>query len=223
MIAMADEAAEGDARVRSRRGQRRNPNVDRHDRAVVLATAKRLLEEEGVEALSVRRLARELGTSYQLVYTLFGGKQGLLGALFESGFESLEAACLALPPSDSAPGDLANLALVYRRFALEHRELYALMFGRDAGFEPSAASQRVALKSFQVVQACAARAFEASDAAQRSFPNGEALARAAWSTTHGHVALELASWFGSDAHAEKRLEGTVRALVGQSLQDEGQS
>ena len=107
MMAMPDRIPEA---VASRRGRRRSPEVDEQDRAVVLGAAKRLLEEEGASALSVRRLAKELGTSYQLVYTLFGGKQGLLDALFRDGFASLEAACRALPPSASPVDDLARLA-----------------------------------------------------------------------------------------------------------------
>ncbi len=210
---MAEPKKEEESTVPSRRGRRRNPQIDQRDRAVVLSTAKRLLEEEGASALSVRRLAKELGTSYQLVYTLFGGKQGLLDALFRDGFESLESACRSLPASGSPGDDLANLALAYRRFAHEHRELYALMFGSEPEFDPSAQSRRVAIKSFMVVHECAVRAFDASRSAQRHFASAEALARAAWSTTHGHVVLELDSWFGPEPNAAERLEETVRAMV----------
>ena len=175
---------------------------------MVLAVARGLLEQEGAAALSVRRLAKEVGSSVQLVYTLFGGKQGLLAALFR------DATCRALEPSGNAATDLANLALAYRRFAHEHRGLYALMFGRDTpGFEPDAASRRVARRSFAVVYEAAVRAFEASSGARRRFASAEALARAAWSATHGHVVLELASWFGPERHAEERLAETIRALA----------
>ncbi len=181
---------------------------------MVLAVARGLLEQEGAAALSVRRLAKEVGSSVQLVYTLFGGKEGLLAALFRDGFAGLEATCRALEPSGNAATDLANLALAYRRFAHEHRGLYALMFGRDTpGFEPDAASRRVARRSFAVVYEAAVRAFEASSGARRRFASAEALARAAWSATHGHVVLELASWFGPERHAEERLAETIRALA----------
>lgn len=203
------------AQLPSRQGRRRSPEVDDEDRAVVLAVAQRLLEREGAAALSVRRLAREVGTSYQLVYTLFGGKQGLLDALFRSGFRSLEAACRERPAGDAPVEEVADLALVYRDFARANPELYALMFGRDnPGFEPDAESRRVALESFAVVSEAAARVFEISSGARRHFSDPESLARAAWSATHGHVVLELASWFGPDESGATRLAQTVRALAG---------
>ncbi len=175
--------------------------------------ARRLLEQEGAPALSVRRLAAEVGTSYQLVYTLFGGKQGVLDALFRYGFASLAERCRAASTT-SALEDVATLGLVYRDFALEHPKLYALMFGRDTpDFEPDATSRRVGLASFEVVRAAAARAFEASAAARQRFEDSEALARASWSTTHGHVVLELADWFGSDPGSKERLRATLLALV----------
>ena len=212
---MTGRGTEHEMRVPSRRGRRRNPQVDDEDRGVVLDTAQRLLEEDGAAALSVRRLAKELGTSYQLVYTLFGGKQGLLDALFQRGFERLEASCRAIPETDSPANDLARFASAYRDFALANRELYGVMFGREAGFEPSVESLRVALESLSVVNECAARAFDGSPAAQRHFADAQSLSRAAWSATHGHVAFEIASWFGSDRDAAARLEDTVRALVGE--------
>ena len=210
---MSGDTKPAESKIPSRRGQRRTPEVDDRDRAVVLATARRLVERDGAAALSVRRLASELGTSYQLVYTLFGGKEGLLDALFREGFASLEAACRAGPTTGSPTADLASLASAYRRFAYAHRELHALMFGRQAGFDPSPESQQAARRSFSVVYETAVRAFETSRTARRHFSSAEALARAAWSATHGHVVLELDSWFGPEPNAAERLQETVRALV----------
>jgi len=210
---MTSEKLEPLAQLPSRRGRRRTQQLNEEDRAIVFEAARRLLEQEGAPALSVRRLAAEVGTSYQLVYTLFGGKQGVLNALFQHGFASLAARCRAAS-SASALADVPTLGLVYRDFALEHPRLYALMFGRDTpGFEPDSESQREGLASFEVVRTSAARAFEASPAARQRFQDSEALARSAWSTTHGHVVLELADWFGSDPGSKERLRATLQALV----------
>lgn len=212
---MAHRRRKKPSRLPSRRGQRRNRQVDDEDRRCLLEVSKRLLEQEGTAALSVRRLAKEVGTSYQLVYTLYGGKEGLLNALFRCGFEELEATCRSLPPSASCVTELVNLALAYRRFAHGHRELYALMFGRDTpGFNPDMKSRRVAMKSFAVVRNAARRVFEATSEARRHFASAEAFARAAWSATHGHVVLELALWFGTDENSDERLEPMIRALAG---------
>ncbi len=202
-------------RLPSRRGRPRTAKIDAEDRALVLRVAGELLEAEGASALSVRRIAGLLGASYQLVYTLFGGKPGLLEALFRSGFETLVAECRRVPRSGSPVADFAELALAYRRFALSHPRLYALMFGGGvADFEPGRAARRHAFESFQVVREGAARVLEASPTARARFETADALARAAFSATHGHVVIELDSWFGRDADAPARLAETVRALAG---------
>ena len=57
------------------------PRSARPSRADVLEAAERLLVIEGPDALSMRRLATELGTSYQVVYTRIGGKADVVRAL----------------------------------------------------------------------------------------------------------------------------------------------
>ncbi len=57
--------------------------------AVLLEAAHRILESEGVDALTVRRVATEAGVAPMGIYHRFGGKDGLIGALFNDGFEML--------------------------------------------------------------------------------------------------------------------------------------
>lgn len=214
MMSMGEPKRAAAQALPSRRGRHRTAESDAEDRARVLAVAERVLEADGAEALSVRRIASEVGTSYQIVYTLFGSRAGLLDALFRRGFLSLAEQCRALPHTDSPAADLVSLAAAYRAFAHERPRLYALMFGQGIqGFAPDRQSRRVALESFQVVRDAARRVLESSPQARRLFQDEDALARAAWSATHGHVIVELDSWFGRDEGAADRLADTVRALV----------
>jgi AcrR family transcriptional regulator len=208
--------------IASRRGQPRTPEDQARDRAALVKAALELLESEGPNALSMRRLATQIGSSYQVVYTLFGGKTGLLDALFREGFLRLARACEITDASDGEDGDeaktgpLVACAVAYRRFALAHRELYALMFGQAiSGFAPDAESRRIAREAFGVVRRAARSALGASGSGTTHPPAHavEALARAGWASTHGHVALELDSWFGPDPDAEARLVESLRTLV----------
>src|SRR5512138_3570780 len=65
----------------------------------LLEAAARLLTDEGPEALSVRRVAAEAGVSAMGVYSRFGGKQGLVEALFLDGFARLERVLATVPRS----------------------------------------------------------------------------------------------------------------------------
>ena len=208
--------------IASRRGQTRTPEDQARDRAALVKVALELLESEGPNALSMRRVAAQVGASYQVVYTLFGGKAGLLDALFREGFRRLARACESTDGSDGDDGDDAKMrqlvacAVAYRRFALAHRELYALMFGQAvSGFAPDAESRRIAREAFGVVRRAARSALAAGGSETAHPPTHvvEALARAGWASTHGHVALELDSWFGPDPEAETRLVESLRTLV----------
>lgn len=54
-------------------------------RAAVLGAARRLFLEDGYAATTVARVAGEAGTSVETVYKAFGGKSGLVRALWERG------------------------------------------------------------------------------------------------------------------------------------------
>ncbi len=159
-------------------------------RAALLAAASRLLAEEGPEALTVRRIAAEAGVSTMGVYSRFGGKDGVLDALFREGFERLLAELGEQPPGADPVADLAAACRAYRRFAVAHATHYALMFqGAVPGFEPTDESRAVALASYQVLVDRVRRGLAAGVFAPVA--SAERLAYAVWATCHGAVTLEL--------------------------------
>jgi AcrR family transcriptional regulator len=103
---------------------------DENTAAALLAVAERLLQERGTAALSLREVAAGAGTSTQAVYTLFGSKEGLLGALGAHAMELLRAGADAIPTTDDPRADLVEGALMYRRFALDHPALFEVAFQR---------------------------------------------------------------------------------------------
>ena len=66
--------------------------VDATSRAL-RAAASRILDAEGIGALSLRRVATEAGVTTMGIYSRFGGKDGLLDAL------CLEASSASTPPA----------------------------------------------------------------------------------------------------------------------------
>lgn len=101
---------------------------DRTEREL-LSAAEGLLAAEGVEGLSVRRLAEAAGTSGRAIYSVFGGKAGLLRALFREAFHALSADLDALPRTDDPAADLiAAGALGFRGWALARPALFRLVF-----------------------------------------------------------------------------------------------
>jgi AcrR family transcriptional regulator len=96
-------------------------------RAALLAQAERTLADGG--DLSLRELARQVGVSHAAPRRHFAGKQALLDALAEDGFERLGAELRdAMPASAGFDARLLAFARAYVRFATEHAALLELMF-----------------------------------------------------------------------------------------------
>src|SRR5438876_353349 len=82
----------------------------------LLEAAERIVEAEGLDALTVRRVADALGTSTRSVYSVFGSKNGLVIALGRRAFELLRAELEALPTTTDPAADLVEAgAAVFRR------------------------------------------------------------------------------------------------------------
>jgi AcrR family transcriptional regulator len=119
---------------------------DAHTERELLAAAERLLAEGGADALSLRRTAEAAGSTTRAVYSLFGGKEGLLRALFRQAFHALAAELDALPLTDDPAADLvAAGAIGFRGWARAHPDLFQLVFvGAGAPVEASDAAAGVA-------------------------------------------------------------------------------
>jgi AcrR family transcriptional regulator len=154
----------------------------------LLAAAERLLETEGPDALSIRRIAAEAGVAPMSVYNRFDGKNGIVDELFTSGFDELTAALQAV----EAPDQIAALratGVCYRSFALAHPATYAVMFERAVpGFEPSEEAIEHASRCFEALATHVRRAMAAG-----AIVDGDAtdVAQQLWCTCHGAVSLML--------------------------------
>src|SRR5262245_56592014 len=93
----------------------------------LLETAERIVEAEGLDALTVRRVAEGVGTTTRAVYSVYGSKNGLIVALGRRAFELLRADVEALPATDDPAADLVEAGVeVFRRFAVEHPSLFRI-------------------------------------------------------------------------------------------------
>jgi len=101
---------------------------DEHTAAALLAAAERFVETGGVDALSVRGVAAEVGTSTRAVYSLYGSKDGLIAALAARGFDLLREGVASLPETSRPDRDLVEAGLVFRRYAVEHPSLFRISF-----------------------------------------------------------------------------------------------
>lgn len=93
--------------------------------AALLDVAERIVESDGEQSLTVRRLADDLDTTTRAVYSSLGSKPALLEALGVRAFDMLASIVDALPLTADPAADLVGAGTYgFRRFALEHPALF---------------------------------------------------------------------------------------------------
>lgn len=100
-------------------------------RELVLATAVALVDSDGIQALTMRRLAAELGVEAMSLYYHLPAKEALLDGVVESVFAEIGTAVTGLEPGD---GDwrtrLRQQFLAARGVMLRHPWMPALLVSR---------------------------------------------------------------------------------------------
>ena len=98
-------------------------------RRALIDAARRLLEQEGPTALSLRAVAREAGVSPAAPYHHFKDKGELLDAVAHEGWEMLNSAMVqARGDAVSVKDKMAALGVAYVCFARDNPSLYRVMY-----------------------------------------------------------------------------------------------
>ncbi|GAB1511522.1 TetR/AcrR family transcriptional regulator [Actinophytocola sp. KF-1] len=180
----------------------------------MIEIAARLLAQEGPEAMSSRRIAKELGTSTMAVYTHFGSMSGLVREMVYEGFGRLAKEFDRIEWSDDPVCDMALIGRVYRRTANENAHLYSVMFGDRTlgGFELSEEDRQYGRFNLVRVVECAARCIESG---RFRAEDAELVAHHMWLAMHGLVTLELGGYLIEPCDADRCFESqTVMLMVG---------
>jgi AcrR family transcriptional regulator len=155
----------------------------------LLTSAAEILETEGPDALSVRRIAAEAHVAPMGVYNHFESKFGIIEALFIQGFERLGEALSSVAEIPDPYEAMKESGRRYRALALAHPMVYQLMFMRSvSGFEPSEPALEVAARAFDSLVSVVQRAMAAGVIAEGSASD---TAQLIWASVHGWVSLEL--------------------------------
>lgn len=174
-------------------------------REAILAAAAAVLSEEGVSALTVRRVAQAVNASTKVIYTAFGSKDGLLDALYLHSFAGLERALGSAHAMKDPSARLRAMCGAYRTYALAEPAFYNVMFG-DLGraWEAPPESRRQASETFRILR----EAIAASLPAQRR-QEAVRTTRLLWATMHGVISLEMRGLLADDADRAALFEAAV--------------
>lgn len=176
-------------------------------RAALLAAAEKILEKDGIQALTLRAAARAVGVSHTAPQNHFGDLTGLLSELAAVGYQRMTAALTeARETGDDAPIERARrTGQAYVRFARAHPGLFVLMY-RSERLDADRPSLRDAIEASRE-----ALRQTAPPAARAAPPLRQAAAGVArWSIVHGFSLLLI----------EGRLSAILRALPGDVTADD---
>jgi AcrR family transcriptional regulator len=157
----------------------------------ILDTARAIMREEGVAALSMQELARRMDMRAPSLYNYFSGKAEIYDVLFRLGFSLYDTHMQELMQGVENLRDEFRLNLEgYMSFALKNPELYQLCFERPVpGFVPSKESLDL---SFGILQKAYDRA-EIFRSALQTDATGQQIVDTVIAMSHGLTAMHLAN------------------------------
>ena len=185
----------------------------------LLATATAMVSEEGVEALSLRKLAERIGVSRTAAYHHYKDKNDLLSAIAAQGFIAWQKQAEKIFNDNTITEQEKYHTFVhfYVRFASQNAAIYKLMFGstlwksegKTLNDKPtrSQALIDVAYPSFQYQ-------VEMTDAWQKKgiLPKSQKtlrLAQVTWATLHGIAQLVIDGIYADDSQIDEMCQCAV--------------
>jgi AcrR family transcriptional regulator len=161
-------------------------------REKILAAAKKLFLEKGIEKTSIRNIADQIEYSPGIIYHYFRDKNEIFHALHQSGFMHLMSKMSVLTSVRDPRERLKAMGTIYIGFAMENPDMYDLMFIKEAPIDHVTSLEHDDWKEGgstfnflrETIRECVAKGhFHGHDE--------EALAYMVWSTVHGMVSLNI--------------------------------
>jgi AcrR family transcriptional regulator len=165
----------------------------------------------GPESLTVRRIAAEADCPTTVIYTMFGGKEGLAEALYLEGFERVRRRLEAVPPRPDPLEYLRALGPAYREACFAEPAYYSLMFEKAIpGFEPSERARTLARAALNILDRVVADCISAGYLVPTQ---PRKIADALWAAAQGAISLERAGYFRDGSNYELVTAATVRHFL----------
>jgi AcrR family transcriptional regulator len=182
-------------------------------RGEILAAAKRLFVEEGVQHVTMRRLAAEVGVSATALYVYFPDKDAILQAIAAEHFAALLVeleSCIR--PDRATPDNLRAGLRAFAAFGLAHRDEYRLTFIRSGRRDEIDPCEKLAEadSSFAILLQTVEKMIEEGHFAPKS---PLLIAEALCACVHGAVAMLLNSPCDVLSDPDELLELTIDMAI----------
>jgi len=194
-------------------------------RAKILDATSRLMVNEGLESVSIRRIAEQIEYSPATIYLYFKDKAELIDAICEELFGQMIEVLGAATANEADPLKRFRKGLrAYVEFGISHPNHYLAVFGVPMhAKEPtppsdSSESHRLGLEAFEILRRVIAGCID-----QGVLPPGDldTTSHAAWMCMHGITSLMITTYGGpcpvfpgiNPARREHLIDAALEVLV----------
>jgi AcrR family transcriptional regulator len=180
-------------------------------RARLVQAAERRIQEGGISALSLRKLAQDTGVTTMATYHHFANKQALLVEIAVNGFTELSGNMSKACAAANSPQEAVTATMrAYFRFALAKPHIYHLMFGQEIqGKALIPEFKEVARHSFYIMADAIKARLENTD----HDVDRDAVGISFWGTLHGLVCLVTDGTILYKSRSEEKIERLIEQTV----------
>ena len=184
----------------------------------ILNEARKIIVRDGFGALSIRKLAFEIGYTPGNIYLYFASRDEIAREICREGFNELLAAIQPAAKSKDPSKRLVKMLEAYANFAVAHPETYKLAFMQDPKFneemfrqtaveEESGAGRKAFLLIVNALE-------ELKDGGKiKRQTDTTQLAEVLWAGVHGVVSLKLISPFFPATQTKTLVERMIETLL----------
>jgi len=182
----------------------------------ILDAAREMFVEDGVDAVTMREIAKRIEYTPTAIYHHFRDKQALIEELCLIDFRSLAQAFQKIGRIEDIGERLRRIGLAYVDFALEHPSHFRFMFMTPKPLLPASSfgvsdgepeSHAYGVLRSAVAEGVAAGRF------RPEFNDPDELAQVLWAGVHGIAALHVVKGGKGDHIAWRDARETARAMV----------
>ena len=180
-------------------------------RATILHQSWQIVEEEGWQALSIRRIADAIEYSTPVVYKHFESKDAIIEEFTKQGYGSLaEKLKKAKEQYDDPAQQLVAISRAYWEFAFNHTKHYQIMFG--LGIPTCEMVHRI--EEMKMVSDVILLSIKhAVDHGKNPDADSYLKLQTFWSILHGMVAIEMLSANGNPNKTRRTLDDAVEGFI----------
>lgn len=196
-------------------------------RMLILDAARSLFVERGIEAVSMRVIAKQIGCSATMLYNYFADKEALLQALCDTDFLALATEMREIMQISCPILRIRAFCKGYAQFALQHPGHYRFMFmtpRAPCNLEITDIEQgNTEQDAYAQLQIVVTSAFDAG-LFREELQDSELIAQTLWAGVHGVCSLEIAlgndvwmEWTAIEARLGLMQEVMLRGLLRESV------